>query len=71
VLTEAERQAVRARVFWNESLAADLQAWVERHYRDRVTADDLRDPLLHRESLTALDELTRLLELGSIYDFQL
>jgi succinylarginine dihydrolase len=71
VLTEAERQAVRARVFWDESLAADLQAWVERHYRDRVTADDLRDPLLHRESLSALDELTRLLELGSIYDFQL
>ena len=71
VLSEAERQAVRARVFWDDSLGADLQAWVERHYRDRVTGDDLRDPLLHRESLTALDELTRLLELGPIYDFQL
>jgi succinylarginine dihydrolase len=71
VLTDAERQAVRARVFWDESLGADLEAWVERHYRDRVTANDLRDPLLHRESLAALDELTRLLRLGAVYDFQL
>jgi succinylarginine dihydrolase len=71
VLSEAERQAVRARVFLDESLGTDLEAWVERHYRDRVTRDDLRDPLLHRESLTALDELTRVLELGPIYDFQL
>src|SRR6266851_89491 len=31
---------------------------------------DLRDPLLHRESLAALDELTRILRLGAIYDFQ-
>ena len=71
VLTGAEQQAIRARVFWDDSLGSDLEAWVERHYRDRVTRDDLRDPLLHRESLAALDELTRLLELGPIYDFQL
>jgi succinylarginine dihydrolase len=31
---------------------------------------DLRDPKLARESFTALDELTRILQLGSIYDFQ-
>ena len=69
-LSDAERQAVRARVFWDESLGADLETWVERHYRDRVTADDLRDPFLHRESLAALDELTHLLRLGAVYDFQ-
>jgi succinylarginine dihydrolase len=71
VLTETERRAVRARVFWDDSLGADVEAWVSRHYRERVTRDDLHDPLLHRESLAALDELTRLLELGPIYDFQL
>jgi succinylarginine dihydrolase len=71
VLTPAERAAVRARVFWDEALGKDLEGWIGRHYRDRVTADDLRDPLLHRESLAALDELTRILRLGSIYDFQL
>jgi succinylarginine dihydrolase len=31
---------------------------------------DLRDPKLVRESFTALDELTRMLQLGSLYDFQ-
>jgi succinylarginine dihydrolase len=31
---------------------------------------DLADPALARESLTALDELTRILQLGSVYDFQ-
>jgi succinylarginine dihydrolase len=70
VLTPEERAAVRARVFWDEALGAELEAWVGRHYRDRVTGDDLRDPSLHRESLAALDELTRILRLGSIYDFQ-
>src|SRR5438270_284956 len=70
VLTDAERAAVRARVFWDETLGNELERWVERHYRDRVTGDDLRDPVLHRESLAAVDELTRILRLGPIYDFQ-
>ena len=48
-----------------------LEAWVARSYRDRVTGHDLRDPLLHRESLAALDELTRILRLPPIYDFQI
>jgi len=70
VLTPEERAAIRARVFWDEALGVELEAWVGRHYRDRVTGDDLRDPSLHRESLAALDELTRILRLGPIYDFQ-
>jgi succinylarginine dihydrolase len=70
VLTAAERAAVTGRVFWDEALGAELEGWVGRHYRDRVAADDLRDPLLHREGLAALDELTRILRLGPLYDFQ-
>jgi succinylarginine dihydrolase len=70
VLTPEERAAIGPRVFWDEALGKDLEAWVGRHYRDRVTGSDLRDPLLHRESLAALDELTRILRLGPIYDFQ-
>jgi succinylarginine dihydrolase len=35
-----------------------------------MTADELRDPLLHREVMAALDELTTLLRLGPVYDFQ-
>jgi succinylarginine dihydrolase len=70
VLTDEERAAVRARVFFDEALDRDLTGWVQRHYRDRLAGDDLRDPLLLAEVRTALDELTQLLRLGSIYDFQ-
>lgn len=69
-LTDEERAAVKARVFLDAALAADLEAWIRRHYRDRLAVRDLADPALARESLTALDELTRILQLGSVYDFQ-
>lgn len=69
-LTDQERAAVKANVFFTESLHAELEAWVKRHYRDRLTAKDLGDPSLAREGMTALDELTRILKLGSVYDFQ-
>jgi len=71
VLTAEERAAVTARVFWDDALGAELEAWVARRYRDRVTGHDLGDPLLHREGLAALDELTRILRLPPIYDFQI
>jgi len=70
VLSDEERAAVGARVFWDEELGAELERWVERHYRDRLTGKDLADVRLWRETLAALDELTRILRLGSVYDFQ-
>ncbi|HEY5676470.1 MAG TPA: N-succinylarginine dihydrolase [Myxococcales bacterium] len=70
VLTAEERAAVEARVFWDEALGAELETWVRRHYRDRVTGADLADPRFARETMAALDELTRILRLGSVYDFQ-
>jgi succinylarginine dihydrolase len=69
-LTEEERAAVKARVFLDAPLAADLDAWIRKHYRDRLAVRDLADPALARESMTALDELTRILQLGNVYDFQ-
>lgn len=69
-LTRGERAAVGARVFIDESLAADLDAWIRRHYRDRLTPADLADPALLDESRRALDELTALLALPSVYPFQ-
>jgi succinylarginine dihydrolase len=70
VLTDEERGAIAARVFVDDALAAELAEWVGRRYRDRVTAGDLGDPALARESMEALDELTRILRIGSVYDFQ-
>lgn len=69
-MTPSEQDAVRARVFFDEALDRELEAWIERHYRDRLDARDLADPSLWREVATALDELTRVLDLGPIYPFQ-
>jgi succinylarginine dihydrolase len=70
VLTDDEVAAVRANVFFTPALGARLESWIERHYRDRLLPADLGDPKLHREVMTALDELAALLGLGNLYDFQ-
>lgn len=69
-MTDDERKAIEANVFLNEALYDSLAVWIARNYRDRLTSRDLADPALARESLTALDELTRILRIGSVYDFQ-
>ena len=48
----------------------DLRALVSKHYRDKLYPEDLLDIKLMQESYTYLDELTQLLDLGSIYNFQ-
>ena len=69
-LTREERAAVKARVWLDDALAADLAAWIRRNYRDRLVPADLADPSLLDESRRALDELTRLLALPPLYAFQ-
>jgi succinylarginine dihydrolase len=69
-LSEPEVAALGARMLFTAVLDDELVSWVKRHYRDRLLPGDLRDPKLARESFTALDELTGILQLGSIYDFQ-
>jgi succinylarginine dihydrolase len=69
-LAEPEAKALGARVLFSPELYHQLIAWVGHHYRDRLLPRDLCDPQLARESFAALDELTRILQLGSIYDFQ-
>ena len=69
-LEEAEIAALGGRVLLGDALERDLAAWIERRYRDRLAPADLADPALARESMVALDELTGILRLGSVYDFQ-
>lgn len=69
-LTEAEMAALAGRVIVDDELDRELVAWVEKHYRDRLAPEDLADPQLTREADAALDALTQILKLGSIYAFQ-
>jgi succinylarginine dihydrolase len=69
-LTTDEERALGARVWLDDDLYDELGAWVDRHYRDRLAPDELGDPQLAREGMQALDELTKVLRLGPVYDFQ-
>ncbi|HEY1608888.1 MAG TPA: N-succinylarginine dihydrolase, partial [Paraburkholderia sp.] len=70
VLSDPQRAAVARRVWIDGALFGRLDAWIGRHYRDRLAPADLADPQLLDESRTALDELTQILGLASLYDFQ-
>jgi succinylarginine dihydrolase len=70
LLNDEEVAALSGRVIVDDALDRALVAWVERHYRERLVPADLADPLLAREGMRALDELTTLLGLGAVYDFQ-
>jgi len=69
-LTERERAAIVPRVFLDGALADELDAWIRRHYRDRLAPAELADPALLEESRRALDELTTILSLPPVYPFQ-
>ena len=70
VMNEAEQDAFNQATRMSDALYPRLVDWVERHYRDRLLPADLADPQLMDESFTALDELSRILQLGSVYPFQ-
>lgn len=70
-LTDEELTQVHSPMLMDDSKILELEGWVKRHYRDRLVKDDLGDPALMTECRAALDELTQLLSLGAIYDFQM
>lgn len=71
VLNDDELKAMHHGVLLTDSLYERLTTWVEAHYREELSQEDLGDPMLLDEVRKALDELTGILGLGSIYDFQL
>ncbi len=70
VLGPADLAAMRQGVLLSDELGQKLEGWIERHYRETLTPADLADPELLEECRSALDELTGILGLGSIYPFQ-
>ncbi len=69
-LNARELAAVNPATLMSEDLYRHLVDWVHVHYRDRLSTQDLADPRLLMESRDALDALTHILKVGSIYDFQ-
>ena len=69
-LSQQELNAVNQNCLMTEALYKTLTNWVNKHYRDRLIEADLADPSLLVESQQALDELTQILQLGSVYEFQ-
>ncbi|WP_404364978.1 N-succinylarginine dihydrolase [Marinobacter sp.] len=69
-LTNEELAAMHPGVLLTDELYERLTTWVQGHYRSEMSQEDLADPMLLDESRHALDELTGILGLGSIYDFQ-
>ncbi len=70
ILNESEQKACNPDVFLDDMKQIQLENWVRRHYRDKLLPADLADPSLVLETRTALDELTQILKLGSLYSFQ-
>jgi succinylarginine dihydrolase len=70
VLGPQDLAGVAPGVMLTDELAEKLEGWIERHYREQLSPADLADPKLLDECRTALDELTGILEIGSIYPFQ-
>ena len=70
VMTEKERASVHQGVMLTNSLYKSLVEWVEKHYPDELTSNDLLDPKLATLLTDALDELTRILDLDGLYAFQ-
>lgn len=66
-LSGAEAAAMHQGIVMTEGLYASLVDWVERHYRDRLSPQDLADPMLAIEIQTALEALSGILGLPGLY----
>jgi succinylarginine dihydrolase len=66
VLTEPQARAMHQGIVYTDELGDQLEAWVQRHYRDELRPADLFDPHLPLEVDKALAELSGLLNLPCI-----
>jgi len=70
-LNQQQQSSLTTNTLLTPKLYQQLATWINRHYRDELCPADLADPTLYRDNCQALDELTRILDLGAnLYDFQ-
>jgi succinylarginine dihydrolase len=70
VVNNDEFDRLNERFLLSPTKLMDLRTLVSKHYRDKLHPEDLLDIKFMQESYTFLDELTQLLDLGNIYNFQ-
>jgi succinylarginine dihydrolase len=71
VMNDFQKSSLASRALLDDTLFDNLTAWVNKHYREMLSPDDLADPRLLDEGRVALDELTNIMMLGSdFYPFQ-
>lgn len=70
VLNEEELKNIHQPILFTDTLYLKLINWIKTHYRDTLHPKELSDPHLLQEVYIALEELTKILDLGPIYDFQ-
>lgn len=63
VLNEHELAAVNPQCLFSKSMYEQLTAWVNKHYRERLTLNELADPQFHAECDAAMHELYTLLNI--------
>lgn len=66
-LTEEALATVHPGIILTDERFKLLDAWIERHYRDTLSFNDLADPKLIEETEAAHQELALILKLGSLY----
>jgi succinylarginine dihydrolase len=69
-LPEKDLEILHPGIILTAKLYKKLKEWIQKHYREKLEIQDLADPRFLQETRDALDELTKILNLGSIYSFQ-
>lgn len=67
VLSQQQIDSIQPRVLIDDRLYLDLQNWVNTHYRDRLSFEDLKDPQLLDELKNAAVDLEPILGLTDLY----
>ncbi len=66
-MTEEEGAAIHPGIILTEDRYHSLKQWIEKHYRDRLHPDDLRDPKFVSELELAYLDLEKIIEMPGIY----
>lgn len=71
VLNPEEAAAIKQEVVFTQEKQHQLNGWIEKYYRDRLTLEDLRDPLFVRELNDAYEALEPIIGLKGYYTAQM